>query len=282
MTTIKNSISFSEWQVWNSCQQKWYLDYIKKLKKKYSNVFLGFGNAVHFGLEYFKDPTIKDKTLEIAINLFTIDFCLRYESLKQSDNTLKDEDIDEWLESGRNIFLSLHKLEQLENAEVLFVEHPLEVKIDRVDDLQINFKGYIDIVIKTFDKKGNKILYLCDYKTCFWGWNVEKKTDENVFAQLRLYKHFFCKKFNVQPELVKTAYVLLKRSPPKNSLPVEWLPISVGNKTMMRTVLKINQDITEMNNTKQYKKNLNNCIKKYGNKEEVCPYYGTEHCDAKK
>jgi hypothetical protein len=81
----------------------------------------------------------------------------------------------------------------------------------------MKFKGFIDMVIKTKDKRGNTILYICDFKTCSWGWPVEKKQDRNLQYQILLYKHFLCKKFDLDPKFVRTAFVLLKRKPGKNS-----------------------------------------------------------------
>ena len=44
-----------------------------------------------------------------------------------------------------------------------------------------NFKGFIDLVIKTPDGK----YHIIDFKTCSWGWDIQKKTAPMTTYQLR-------------------------------------------------------------------------------------------------
>ncbi len=56
-----------------------------------------------------------------------------------------------------------------------------------------DFKGFIDLVIKTPDGK----YHVIDWKTCSWGWDMKKKTDKMMAYQLSFYKNYFAKKHNI-------------------------------------------------------------------------------------
>jgi len=181
--------------------------------------------------------------------------------------------MDEWVLVGKHVITKLHTLKELDDARVLFVEHQIYEDIDRTDDVKTKFKGFIDVVIKTKDKRGNSVVYICDYKTCSWGWSIEKKRDENLQMQLRLYKHFFCKQFKLDPKQVRCSFILLKRKPKGDNV-ADWLAISAGPKTVKRAVDNLNKAVTGMNSG-VYKKNLNACINDYN---DVCPYFGSDLC----
>jgi hypothetical protein len=270
-------ISFSEFMLWNECHWRWMRDYLEGRRAPIYSVHLEFGSCVHDALETYKDPDNEDErpAVEQICETFEVKFREKYGKIRDKDKyDLSDEDIDEFVEAGINIIRNIDSCSELAESKVLFVEHKLMEKIDRTDDVDIKFKGFIDIVIKTKDKRGNSVIYICDYKTCSWGWNRKKRDSEELKYQLRLYKHFFSKKFNVKPNLVKTAFILLKRRPKDPSKPIEWLPFPSGNKTTMRAVLKLNEAITGMQ-TNDYKKNRSACTNKFG---DTCPYYGTDLC----
>jgi len=258
-------------------------DYLEERRAEVYSVNLEFGSAIHDALEKYKDPERhkgenekKPKlTIEQICTNFEESFRKKYGRVKDKDpRALSDKEIDLLVMSGKRILKHIDEVAELDQTKVLFVEHKLMEKIDRTDDVKIKFKGFIDIVLKTKDKRGNSIVILCDYKTCSWGWNREKRSNEALQAQLRLYKHFFSKKFKLDPKNVKTAFVLLKKTPRGKDHPVEWLPFSSGDKTTMRAVLKLNEAITGMQSN-DYKKNRNACKNPYG---DICPYFGTDLC----
>jgi len=275
--SVRPHISFSEWVNWNECQWRWLKDYREGKRAPIYSVHLVFGTAIHSACETLKNPELNDDrpSVEQVCHIFEDKFKTSYLKIRDKDKKpLSDEEIDSLVEAGKTIIKNLDDCKELANVQALFIEYPLMEKIDRTDDVQIKFKGYIDIIIKTKDKRGKSVIYICDYKTCSWGWNREKKTDESLMAQLRLYKHFFSKKFKLDPKNVKTAFILLKKKPTKGSPAAEWLPISAGPKTMMRAVNKLNEAITGMQ-TNDYKKNRNACINKFG---DTCPYFNSPDC----
>ncbi len=240
---------------------------------------MDFGTAVHDSIELFRcrKPN-RYVTIEVAIFFFKERFRWLHQTNGPKYKT-KDLEIpiDFFLKAGDNILSRFHECDELREAEVLYNEHPLYVPIDR-DDMDLKFKGFIDMVIRTKDKRGNTILYVLDFKTCSWGWDRDKRQDKAVHFQILLYKHFLCKKFNLDPKMVRCAFVLLKKRPRKDDHPVEWFPISAGPVSVQRAVDELNMDMTEIARrelTGNFKKDRNQCVNSFG---DTCPYLRTEQC----
>ena len=144
--------------------------------------------------------------------------------------------------------------------KVVSTEEKLMVPVEGSD---FNFKGYIDLVVQTDDGK----YHIIDWKTCSWGWDMRKRSDPMVTYQLTLYKKFFAIKHNIDPELIETHFVLLKRTAKKNN--VEFVDVSSGT-------IKTN------NATKLLMLALSNIEKQKSIKNRLscknCQFYKTEHC----
>jgi hypothetical protein len=135
-----------------------------------------------------------------------------------------------------------------------------------IDDLDIdyNFKGFLDLVIKTPDGK----YHIIDWKSCSWGWDIEKKTDKITTYQLTYYKNFFCKKHNINPANVETYFGLLKRTAKKNK--IEIFRVSSGPRKIKNALNILNKAVYNIDK-KNYPKNLLKCSKCEFNKSEWCP-----------
>jgi hypothetical protein len=219
----------------------------------------------------------------VTIDEATAHFKLRFRELTEENGPkyptpLKINDYVGLLASGENIIKRLDECDELKTAEVVHNEYPIWGEIDREDGIDIKFKGFIDLVIKTKDKRDNTILYVIDFKTCSWGWDRATREDRWKHYQIFLYKHFLCKKFNIDPKLVRTAFVLLKKRPPKNEPPVEFFAVSAGPVSVQRALDTLNSTITEMvekSKDNSFEKNRSKCVDRYGNR---CPFYQTPHC----
>lgn len=262
----------------NVCQWRWKLDYLEGKRAKNYGVHLDFGTSIHAAIEVFKtrkDPVSLDEAIAVFETTFNKCWEDNYEKYEGRDKEAKKDD---FLLSGKVILQRFDECKELKEAEVVYNEHELFLPIDRTDEVKINFKGFIDMVIKTKDKRGNTILYVCDFKSCSWGWPLEKKQDRDLQYQLLLYKHFLCKKFNLDPTLVRTAFVLLKKKSRKGDSPVEFMPVSAGPVSTQRAIDQLNSDLTTIDVRIQdgkFVKNRKECTNKFG---QTCPYKSSEHC----
>ncbi|MHB8407874.1 MAG: PD-(D/E)XK nuclease family protein [Acidiferrobacterales bacterium] len=273
-------VSFSEWGNFRECQQRWRLDYVEGHRRAVFGIHLDFGVCIHEAIEHYK--TRKDPvTLEQAIAKFQEKFLELHAKNhdKYSDREQKQE-CEDFVKMGTQILQHFDECKELAEAAVIYNEKELFLPIDRSDGLDIKFKGYIDMVIKTKAKNGDTVLYIVDFKTCSWGWDREKRQDKHLQAQLFLYKHFLCKEFSLDPKQVRCAFVLLKKKPRKDDPHVEFMPISAGPVSVQRALDDLNTDITYMKQAVEsgnFVKNRKACVNAFGQR---CAYLDTNLCPA--
>lgn len=288
---MRPHISFSELNEFaNGCQWRWKLNYVDGHRQALYKLPFDFGTAIHAALEAHyrrKNPI----SLEHAVKVFRKK--LKWLFKKHSNGVrVWDYNSKKWklegydqpetlgpsLDQGENILRKFDKCEELKDAEVLWNEYPLFEPIDRTDGIDIKFKGYVDVVIRAKAKNGKTVLYVADFKTCSWGWDGDKRQDKWTHFQVFLYKHFIAKKHDLDPSGIRTAFVLLKKKPPKGVVPVEFFPVSAGPVSVQRALDALNSALTEMKDREKdnsYKKNRDMCTDKFGNK---CPFLNTPHC----
>jgi hypothetical protein len=279
---MRQHISYSEWILFkNDCKYRWKLDYVDGLRSKNYGINLDFGTAVHSTIERLKTRK-DDERISDGAKYFEEYFTKLYnENVANYSEKDKSVSLKEFLDAGKNILSKLDECKELSEAKVLYNEYELLQPISRTDDININFKGFIDIVIKSKDGRGKDILYVCDFKTCSWGWTQDKKQDRDMHAQILLYKYFLCKKFDLDPKNVRTAFILLKKKPRPNDNTVEFFPISAGPVSVQRALDELNISITDMElglRNDNIIKDKEKCKGKYG---DICPYFGTKHCTLK-
>jgi hypothetical protein len=77
-----------------------------------------------------------------------------------------------------------------------------------LEGFDLNFQAFIDDTF--YDTENDKII-LFDYKTSTKGWSDSDKSNEYKLAQLRLYKHFISKIFDIDLQDIEIKFVILKR-----------------------------------------------------------------------
>ena len=107
--------------------------------------------------------------------------------------------------------------------EIVSVEEEILESIDEFESYGTNFKGFIDMVIKTEDNK----YHVIDWKTCSWGWSRDKRSDPMTTYQLTYYKNYFAKKHNIDPKFIETYFVLLKRTAKNQNVEIIDAPASL-------------------------------------------------------
>ena len=254
----KQHISFSELKTWAECPFKHRLKYIDGINGFTGNAFTAFGTAIHSVCEHIAkdelDPIDYDEHFDLA-------FLYELKKLEEKpDNQMIVQMRQQGKEISPSVFPQLK--DHFGNYEVFSTE---EVLYESIDELSYkwNLKGFIDLVIKTEDGK----YHILDWKSCSWGWDAKKRSEKLVTYQLTLYKKFFCKKHNIEPENVETHFGLLKRTAKDNR--VEIFRVSSGKrKTTNATKLLV--DGCKTIRAKNHIKNRNSC--------QRCEFRHTDHC----
>ena len=250
-------ISYSELKNWVQCPFYHKLVNIQKIKGFKGNEYTAFGTGIH--------NVCEKKLLKEQINdeeFFVSNFSDSIAAL-DSDVVVDIGLVDKMVGQGKAI------LPEIEDAliayfgpdyEVMSTEERLMVPIDEV---QYNFKGFIDAVIKTSDGK----YHIVDWKSCSWGWDMKKRTDPMVTYQLTLYKKYYAIKHNINPDIIETHFALLKRTSKKGR--VEIFRVSSGNRKTNNASNLLMKAIKNISNGKHIKNKLS-CRR--------CEFYKTEHC----
>ena len=273
-------ISYSEWKNWHICPHYHKLTYIDKVTQFEGNIFTAFGKAIHTVCEF--TLTSPEKYRKPG----AIEALVKEQFLKELNALPKDAQQDakanfklkEWLVSGLEIVPDLYRclVEKFgklgEDWEVLKAEEQLYVPITEFTEAEKKFKGFIDLVV--YSKKDEKI-HLIDWKTCSWGWRREKKSDTILAYQLVFYKHFYARKYEVEPKDVDCHFVLLKRTA-KAGKKAEFVRVTAAKKRTTNALNALTKALHNINK-QNYIKNRTACIDckdRFG----TCEFYQTEYC----
>ena len=252
-------ISFSELKTWDECPFKHKLVYIDKIKEFKGNEYTAFGTAIHYVCEL----AVNDDKISL-LTTFNEKFLQELQTLKENKVDLNKELIAKMRIQGSNILEYI--IPALKNNFLNFEVFSVEEELYETIDEDINFKGFIDLVIKTPDGK----YHVIDWKTCSWGWDSRKKSDRMTTYQLTLYKHFFAKKHKIPPKDINTYFALLKRTAKTNN--VEIFRVTSGAKKTENALKLLNKALYNVSKEKFIKNKLN-CTRGYG-----CEFYKTKYC----
>ncbi|MBC8428447.1 PD-(D/E)XK nuclease family protein [bacterium] len=212
---MSKSISYSQFSQWASCPWKWKLSYVDKKSVFEGNIHTLFGTSLHEVLqEYLK--VMYTKSIKEANELY-LDEMLEDRMRENFVETLqgnggveictKDE-MNEFYQDGLKIIDFFKKKRDQyfskRGYELLGIETALDYDMNK----NINFRGFIDLIIK--DTVRNKIKII-DIKTATFGWNKYQKKDKNKTDQLLLYKQFYSKQFDVPLDRIDVEYFIVKR-----------------------------------------------------------------------
>jgi len=259
MTTKREHISYSELKDWAQCPHYHKKAWIERVAPFEGNEYTAFGSAIH--------DVCEKKLLKEDINegeVFQLGFAKRLQELLEKNIEFNGSNVQQMKTAGPAILAEVDDAlkEYFGDYEVFSSEEMLYVPIE---DFNINFKGFVDAVVKVGDT-----YHLFDWKTCSWGWDSRKKAEKLVTYQLTLYKHFFCQKHKIDPKNVETHFALLKRTAKKDR--VEIFRVTSGQQKTENALKLLYQAI--YNITKRFSiKNRLNCHKPY-----PCKLLNTKHC----
>jgi hypothetical protein len=266
-------ISYSAWKDWVFCPFKYKITRVDKVRLFQGNEFSVFGTAVHDTVEQSlllekkrsQLGLLKDDSEEIdKKKYFQNRFLEEITKLKENGITVSADLIEEMKKQGDELVELI--LPEVKNVfgeyEVVSAEEEIRQNIE--GNPNFDFYGFIDSVLKTPDGK----YHIIDWKTCSWGWDIEKKTEKETTYQLTYYKHFFCQKHKLDPKNVETYFGLLKRTAKKDK--VEIFRVTSGPKKV-DNALKILDTCVKNVEKQKFIKNKLSCTKCEFHKTIYCP-----------
>ena len=249
-------VSFSQLKDWHFCPFYHKLVRIDGLKGFRGNTFTAFGNAIHDTCE-----SMLTEGLDRPYDFFLERFGKVLNELRSDGIEIDDGLVEKMEEQARPLVeLVLPELEEyFGEYEVVSAE---ELLYEDIDDSELKYKGYIDLVLRTPDGKTHVI----DWKSCSWGWDSRKKSDPMVTYQLTFYKYFYARQHGLDPKDVETHFALLKRTAKQNN--VEFFRVTSGQIKTNNALNFLNKAIYNIQKDKHIKNRLS-CSK--------CDFYKTEH-----
>lgn len=183
---------------------------------------------------------------------------------EKSDKKLNQEMIKEMEQQAKMLIpLVLPEMNKnFGNFDLVSSERELRCLINENTDYE--FTGFIDTLIKTEDGK----YIIIDWKTCSWGWDMEKRNSKQVTYQLTYYKHFLCKVTQIKPEDVETYFGLLKRTATKEN--VEIFRVTSGDKKISNALNVLDSCVINISR-ENFVKNKLSCSKCEFKKTVYCP-----------
>lgn len=213
----QKSISYSQYSVYKQCPFRWELTYKKGMYPFTSGISSVFGTAMHETIQEWlrllHDVSVKASD-EMNFNEYLSDRLIEtYNKERQEINDVhfipKDE-LKEYYADGIKILEYLRRKRKVlfdyRDWELLAIELPLFVKV--MDEWEIYLNSFIDLL---FYNKGTKQFRIPDIKTSTKGWSDYQKKDELKMDQVRIYKNYLAKHYNLDRNNISGEYFVVKR-----------------------------------------------------------------------
>lgn len=256
-------VSFSELNVFDNCQYQHHLMYNEKLKQG-DTVHTIFGGALHHAIDERLSKGSKNSWISfgkmflkgLKANNITEDKWTPGE-----DKTIKPK---VWIKSGFEIYKGIFDWLDTQFPDYKLIGSEIDI-FDPIPGVPDAFmKGFVDLILSCDGK-----VYVLDFKTCNWGWTKEKLQDTKKKYQIRIYKHFISKKFDIKEEDIEVGFILLKRNPPKTQSRYQLVNVSSGEKAQLNVIEWV-QKKTKGIKRGQKLKNREAC--------KYCDFFDTKHC----
>jgi hypothetical protein len=210
-------ISYSQFSLWATCPNRWKLSYVDKHDFGMPSIHLVFGTSFHETLQYYIH-TMYNSTIKAA-NELDLNTMLKEKMSEQCmkaiqenpgvEFTTKDEMIEfysdgvailDWIKKKRAAYFSN------KGCKLVGIEMPLYTPASPKNE-NVMMVGFLDLVFQYED--GSYVIL--DIKTSTRGWNKYQKADKLKASQLVLYKEYFARQYNVDPEQIQIKYFIVKR-----------------------------------------------------------------------
>jgi hypothetical protein len=210
-------ISYSQFSMYQSCQKKWELAYVQKLRTDSPSIHTLFGTAFHETVQEWlkclyevsaKSADNMDLPGLLKSKMFKL-YAEQKEKLGRHFSTPKE--LGEFLEDGTNILEWLRKKRTAyfttKGYELIAIEFPLYVTAFDSRP-KVKLMGFIDLIIRdTVDDK----LLVYDIKTSTRGWTDSDKKDPIKIAQVVLYKEYLSKQYGIEVDKIDVQFFIVRR-----------------------------------------------------------------------
>lgn len=311
--TVKNKrVSYSQFSLYDKCPRSWYYSYVKKLKERTGSIHLVFGNAIHETVQEFlevyydKDKNtddfdyisvFNDKMYKFAEDPQYFDYKTEedYRNKVNGKKPYSDLDVENAYNDGCEILKEmLSASNRIKYFPKTYELVGNEIEINELVSKHVEFNGYLDIVLRE-KSTGNILIIDLKGSSAPGGWNKYMKVDDNKLNQLRLYKLFYAKKYDVSLNKIDVKFLVLKRKLIENyefpQARVQVIPPSNGKGVVKEVWNKFKSFVSNSFNEGEYEHDIEKYPKISGpNKKncKYCPYKkkrGQEHplmiCDGK-
>ena len=208
----KKSISYSQIKQFTECPHRWKLRYIDGHKERKPSIHTVFGTAMHETIQHYVEMVYKASAKaadefdhhsylkERMRAQYKVEIDLGVEQFSSAG------EMNEFYLDGVEIIDFLKKKRRLyfgkKNTEFLGSELPILVETDANNNVLL--MGFVDLVLKEHGK-----IRIIDIKTSRSTWSKQKKKAEGL--QLRLYKRYFAKQYDVDESDIVIEYLIVKR-----------------------------------------------------------------------
>ena len=266
----KKHYSFSELYLYDSCQYKHYIEYIHFDKRPDDkSIYNVFGSAVHDAIDDVLHCKADIDTAWISVGKKIAKFGkknTKFVYIKQGIKYEQDIDYKEFVKQALMIYRSFFDYLDKNFSDYKFINSELRL-YEKIEGTNMFFKGFVDLIL--YDPKTD-MYHIFDYKTTKWGWDKKKNSDTKLKYQTTLYKKFFCQKYEIPLEKVKTHYLFMKRLPSKTKPEVIVIQTeSSGLKKIDNATEWLKKQVRLAQKGMRFK-NRSNCT--------FCPWYMTNLC----
>ena len=212
---MAKTVSYSQFALYANCPKRWKLDYVDGLRTYDQNINTCFGSAFHKTIQNYLE-VMYTKSVKEADYINLGDYLKQAMFDEYRDSLLKNgnrhystpQELAEYYQDGEAI---LNYFRRNRRAYFTTKHHTLvgiEIPLSLPFNNKVTFNGFLDLVIK--DEVNNRIK-ITDFKTSTQGWNKYQKADVSKTAQLVLYKEFYSRQLNIDPESIDVEYVIVRR-----------------------------------------------------------------------
>jgi hypothetical protein len=212
------TISYSQFSIYAKCPFRWGLEYREGYRSYQPSMAAVFGTSVHVAMQHyiqmmFDESGAAADRVDIE-DFFQTTFMEEYKKTLKENNGIhfsSASEMREYYDDGLAIidYFKKNKSEYFSTRKwhLVGIEMPLVQPIDP-DYPNVYLKGYIDFVL--YNENANKVK-IFDIKTSKNGWKDKEKKDELKMQQIILYKEYFAKQYNINPEQIDVEFFVVKR-----------------------------------------------------------------------